>query len=317
MKNEINVDTEFEIYSNVKRTVGWVLGTATLISAIPVATRIFDFLEISGLEQVILSVALLLFVWTIFSALTIRDLRSEIQRLSNEAEQIIDEVKRQTANTYYGLAFANFYEEPPDEFDDTHYITETASEIEMTDDGWVFREVFRGFNASDQESNCLSIRIDGDSPLDVEDTDFTMYYQDGDEWFESDNWEAKDVGKYSLQFSLYFQEPLAPNESFGIKYESATGAWPTQSEEYIEIPQHRFLRGTERFRATFEFDDEPEDVAVKKVTPEMATSYFRNAERINFEMEDQDVKIFKNGTSYFSQIEDTQASALYILGIEF
>lgn len=317
MANDIDFDTVVEIRSNLKRMVGWALATATIISSIPVAINFFNILDISLVSQFIFGIAILLLASTVYLSLIIRDLRNKMDHISTEAENKIKEIKQKTADIYYGLAFANFYEEPPEEFDDSHYITEVNSKIKKANEGWIFMEEFKGYNVSNQETKYLSIRIDSESPLDMEDTSFTMFHKKDGDWVTSDKWRWENIGKYSIRFHMYFSEALAPDESFQIKYETETGEWPTKGQEFIEIPQHRFTRGTEQMCATFEFKNEPDEITVKKAKHDMAGSYFRDAERVSFEMEDFETKMLEKDSSYLSQIKDEQANALYIVGIKF
>jgi len=315
---EIDIEPDYDPHSNLKSVVGWVLSAAALISVVPVAVQVSDRLELSVIEQLLSIVILLAVLCILFLVYTVYDLRAELHRVKEEAEKQILRVQTETYDVFYGLAFATFLDEPPEEFDDTHYITQTKSEISLINDGVVFRETFEGLNATNRESDHISIRIDGDSPIDVADTDFHMYYPTNDGgWKESDNWEAERIGKYSIRFKMYFAEPLAPDESFRIRYESAAGEWPTQAEEYIELPQHRFTRGSERMNASFEFHREPESVTVKKAINDMSTSYFRNAERIEFLLEDRDIDVIHRGDAWFAQFSDTNASALYIFRFQF
>jgi len=307
-----------KMLSNFKTTLSWVLAAATLVSAIPVGAQVFQAYKLTLMEQILSSLIIVLTLGVLFEFLTIRDLKRELSKIKNEAKGQVDQFKDLINKKFYGIAFATFLEEPPEEYDDTHYITCLKSEIDITEDGMIFQETFKGRNASNKESTHLTVRIDGDSPLTIDDTDFKMYYlSEEDQWEFTDNWEAEKIGKYSIRFHMYFREPLEPDESFALRYESATGEWPTKGEEYIEIPQHRFTRGTEHAQAIFEFDDEPEKVVVQKVKNDMPTSYFRNAERVNFEMETLESTIFNKGGSWFTKLEDHNANALYIFKLSF
>lgn len=316
--------------SNTRTAIGILLGAATLLSVVPIMVQWLRLFQLTTLEQVLASVALLLLFVTGLVTKSSIDLYRRIQRirtehqqqtqqLEEEMRQNLESVQTGAEDTFYPLAFSIFLQDIPKAYDSDHYLQELVAEVELRDGDIYWTETFEGLNASESATEYLSVLITSEAQIDAAELDFQLEHRDGNEWQESENWEAERVAEYDTLVKLYFPEPLDPSEEFGIRW-SATFDEPTDLDEhYFHFPCHRFRRGIDRLHIEMALDGAT-DVEMRRVSKE-TTDHYRDAGRVqltpdDIEELDPNVAQKRDGTLDVT-FADERTSALYLARAQF